>query len=436
VSTVCAPASPPGRGAVSLVRVAGPGVPDLLRDRLGRLPSPRSAALVAWKDRRGKVLDQALAVYFPAPHSYTGDDVLELSLHGNPLLVREVLLDLHASGIPLAAPGEFTRRAVESGKMDLSRAESVAAVVSAETGEALEASRRILSGALRGRLEPLRSSLLELSARLELEVDFAEEEAVPGGHDLLEPLARVVAELDRLRAAQDRVEARGHAPRAALAGRPNAGKSSLANALLGEDRLLVSPVAGTTRDWVEVPVPVGTGTVVLVDTAGLGTPTDGLDSLAQDRARAAMEAAPLRLVVVEAGRELSAEESELARRPRSMVVRTKSDLHPGWIPPEGQALASAETGEGLEAVRDWLSEACSGEGLGEGEVALVGDRQRQAASQAARHLREAESRLRASQPELAAWSVRQALLALGELVGEVPPDEILAAVFSSFCIGK
>jgi len=255
-----------------VVRVTGPGVRDLLESRLGRIPSERLATLVDWKAQSGDTLDQAVATFFQGPRSYTGEDLLELSLHGNPLLVRQVLEDLHLSGIGLAAPGEFTRRAVENGKLDLSRAESVGTLVAAETEDALEASRRILSGGLQARIGPLREALVSLSARLELEVDFAEEEAAPGGEDLLPWLERAREELSRMLRAQERMQARGHAPRAVLAGAPNAGKSSLANALLGEDRLLVSPVAGTTRDWVEVPIHTRLGTVVLVDTAGWACP--------------------------------------------------------------------------------------------------------------------------------------------------------------------
>lgn len=436
MTTVCAPATAPGRGALAVVRITGPAVRGLLLSRLGRIPPDRRATLVGWKDVSGKLLDQTVATCFRGPGSYTGEDLLELSLHGNPLLVRAVLEDLHEAGIPLAAPGEFTRRAVENGKMELSRAESVGALVAAETEDSLEASRRILSGGLRERIRPLREALVSLSARLELEVDFAEEEAAPGGEDLLPWLDRVREEISRMVRVQDALRARGHAPRAVLAGAPNAGKSSLANALLGEDRLLVSPVAGTTRDWVEIPVRTKLGTLVLVDTAGLGASTDDLDALAQDRTRQALERAQLRVVVAEAGRELTPEESVLAGSGLSLVVRTKMDLHPRWKPGAGEIPVSATGREGLDALRESLAEFLAGERLGPDEIALVGIRQRQAAEAAMGSLSEAGGRLREREPEIAAWHVRQALSALAELVGEIPPDEILAAVFSSFCIGK
>ena len=185
MTTVCAPATAPGRAALAVVRITGPDVPLLIESRLGRKLTDRRSTLVRWASATGALIDQAVATYFPGPNSYTGEDILELSLHGNPLVVRAVLEDLHGFGIALAAPGEFTRRAVENGRMELSRAESVGALIQAETASSLEAARRILSGGLSSLIEPLRSRLIELSARLELEVDFAEEDAVPGGQELL-----------------------------------------------------------------------------------------------------------------------------------------------------------------------------------------------------------------------------------------------------------
>ena len=436
MSTVCAPATAPGRAALAVVRVTGPAVPGLLRERLGRELTDRRATLVRWTSASGALLDHAVATWFRAPATYTGEDVLELSLHGNPLVVRAVLDDLHGAGIPLAAPGEFTRRSVENGRMELSRAESVGALVHAETESSLEAARRILSGGLSDRIGPLRRSLVELSARLELEVDFAEEEAVPGGQELFPWVDAAIGGLRGLLDAQDRIEARGHAPRAVLVGSPNAGKSSLANALLGEDRLLVSAVAGTTRDWVEIAVPTPKGTVVLVDTAGLGDPRDELDALAQERTREVLAKAALRVLVAEAGRPLDARERDMAAAPGWVVVRTKSDLHPGWGPEPGEAPVSAVAGTGLDAVRELLAGLLLDEALAEGEVALVGARQRQAASSALDNLVATRRAIADGAVEIAAWEARQARVALEELVGEVAPDQILDAVFSSFCIGK
>ncbi|HNY32009.1 MAG TPA: tRNA modification GTPase [Fibrobacteria bacterium] len=435
MSTICAPTTAPGRSAISVVRVSGPEVERIL-GRRKILLQPRRATLVAWPSRDGRVLDQALAVYFKGPASYTGEDVLELSLHGNPLLVREVLEDLHEDGIRLAGPGEFTRRAVEAGRIPLSRAESVGELIHAETSQSLEAARRVLGGGLESRLAPVRSSLVDLSARLELEVDFAEEDAVPGGQELVPWVDAAVAELDGLLASQERIRSRGHAPRVVLAGSPNAGKSSLANALLGEDRLLVSPVAGTTRDWIEIPLPTLRGTVVLVDTAGLGDPTDELDHLAQERTRRILDHADLRLVVVPSGRELSSGERHLAEGGPSLLVRTKTDLHPDWGVPSGQWGVHVGDRSALEALVVRLSELLDASKLPPGEIALVGERQRQAALQARGELISCREGILEGRPEIAAWHARRSRIALEELLGDITADEVLGAVFSSFCIGK
>jgi len=435
-ATICAPATAPGRAALAIVRVSGPAVPDLLRAAIGSVPLPRVATLASWRSLDDRVLDQALVTHFPAPRSYTGEDLLEIALHGNPLIVHAVLQDLHARGLPLAAPGEFTLRAVRNGRMDLSRAESVAALVDAETGPALEAAKGVLLGAMGREIALLRRSLLDLSARLELETDFAEEEALPDGSSLLPPLETALASLDGMLHAQERAERQAQAPRVVLAGRPNAGKSSLVNALLGEDRLLVSAVPGTTRDWIEVPVPTSRGPVHLCDTAGLADARDDLDAAAQERTRGLLARSALRVLVAEAGRPLGDDERRLLDSGTGWtVVRTKIDLHPGGLEP-GEAGLSSATGAGVEAFRETLAAL-----LGDAEavtesVALVGSRQRDAARAARAELRDAHPALAGGSVEVAAWHLRQAVGHLEELVGPMPPQEVLERVFSSFCIGK
>lgn len=436
-ATVCAPATAPGRAALAIVRVSGPLVRRLLEQSIGRIPTARTAVLAGWKSRDGRVLDQCLLTHFPAPRSYTGEDLLELALHGNPLIVHEVLQDLHARGVPLAAPGEFTLRAVRNGRMDLSRAESVAALVDAETGPALEAAKGVLLGALGGEIARLRSLLVDLSARLELEADFAEEEAVPGGQDLLPPLDEVASSLEALLRAQERAERAAKAPRVVLAGRPNAGKSRLVNALLGEDRLLVSAIPGTTRDWVEVPVPTARGPVHLCDTAGLADARDDLDAAAQQRTRALLAASALRVLVAESGRPLGEDEQRLLRSgPGWTVVRTKIDLHPQWSDPDAAPALSSTDGTGLEAFRNTLADLMGEAREVTHSISLVGSRQRDAALRARADLAEVRAALDTGAVEIAAWHLRQATLALSELVGDVAPQEVLERVFSSFCIGK
>lgn len=436
--TICAPATAPGRSALALVRVSGPAVRELARARAGRALEPRRATLVEWRALDGSLLDQAVAVFFPGPRSYTGEDLLELSLHGNPQLVREVLADLHEAGIRLAGPGEFTLRAVRSGRLDLARAESVAALIEAETGPALRAAREVLAGGLAREIAALREGLLDLSMRLELATDFAEEEAVPDGSALL-PAARAArSRLEALLSAQERVQAASRAPRVVLAGRPNAGKSSLVNALLGEDRLVVSSLPGTTRDWVEVPVPTPRGVVHLCDTAGLAEARDTLDALAQERTRELIARSGLRLLLVEAGREPGPDEQAWIEQGGWRVVRSKLDLCPDWPLPAGQGGLSVATGEGLESLREELGRLVHDDPALERRetVALVGERQRALANQARSELIELETRLEKGEIEIGAWHLRQAVSRLEDLVGGVAPQEVLERVFSSFCIGK
>jgi len=436
-ATICAPATAPGRAALAIVRISGPLVPMLLERSIGRIPTARMAILAGWKSREGRILDKCLLTHFPAPRSYTGEDLLELALHGNPLVVHEVLQDLHARGVPLAAPGEFTLRAVRNGRMDLAQAESVAALVDAETGPALEAAKSVLLGAMGSEVARLRAKLVDLSARLEIETDFAEEEAVPGGQNLIPELDEVARSLDEMLAAQERAERNAKAPRVVLAGRPNAGKSRLVNALLGEDRLLVSAIPGTTRDWVEVPVPTSRGPVHLCDTAGLADARDDLDAAAQERTRALLAGSALRVLVAEAGRPLGDDEIRLLRAGTGWtVVRTKIDLHDGWSDPEGNPSLSSERGDGLEAFRTRLA-ALLGEAREVGQsVSLVGSRQREAAQHARVDLDSVRASLQDGTVEIAAWHLRQAARALSDLVGNVAPQEVLERVFSSFCIGK
>jgi tRNA modification GTPase len=434
VPTIAAPATAPGRAAIAMVRISGPLVETLVASRVGRALEHRRATRVRWRDRDGRELDDSVAVFWKGPASYTGEDVLELSLHGNPLLVRSVLEDLACDGVRLAAPGEFTRRALEHGKLSLSRAEAVAAVVDAETRSGLAAARHQLSGGLDVAARALRGRLLEASAFLELETDFAEEEAVPDASRVLPSLEQAFAALDRMLLGQERLLRRNLSPRVALAGRPNAGKSSLANVLLGEDRLLVSPVRGTTRDWIEVPLVFPEGQVTLVDTAGLGRAQDELDAAAQERTRRELERVQLILVLVEAGREPAADEAALLAMPGrpTRLVRTKGDLHP-----EDPHALSARTGAGVAELRRDLRALLEGEdGFDPSAVALGTARQRASAQEARDRLADAVAQARAGRVELAAHHVRHAQSSLSELVGETTDEELLETIFSHFCIGK
>jgi tRNA modification GTPase len=434
-STIAAPATAPGRAALAVVRISGPLVTEIVTARLGRTLEPRRASFLRWRDLNGQVLDEVVATFWQGPASYTGEDLLELSLHGNPLITRAVLADLSLSGVQLAGPGEFTRRALEHGKLSLAQAEAVAAVVDAETRAGLAAARHQLSGGLDVAARALRDRLIEASAYLELETDFAEEEAVPDASAVLPSLQTALDALERLLQDQERLNRQTHSPRVVLAGKPNAGKSSLANALLGQDRLLVSPIRGTTRDWVEIPLMFPEGEVRLVDTAGLGEPSDELDAAAQQLTRQELSKAQLVLVLVESGRPLDAQEEALLLPDgrEKLLVRTKTDLHPDNSPHS----VSARTNEGIDALSLRLRSLLQGEdGFDPSTVALGSARQREHAMNARDDLREALGYARAGQIELSAHCVRHARNSLSDLVGETTPDDLLHSIFSHFCIGK
>jgi tRNA modification GTPase len=434
--TIAAPATASGRAALAVVRISGSAVTDIVRSRTGRSLEPRRATFLRWCAKDGSLLDEVVATFWQGPASYTGEDILELSLHGNPLIVRAVLEDLALDGIRLAAPGEFTRRAVENGKLGLSRAEAVAAVVDAETRSALQAARHQLSGGLEPVARVLRERLIEASAWLELETDFAEEEAVPDASHILPALESARTTLVELLRDQERLARQNLSPRVVLAGHPNAGKSSLSNALLGQDRLLVSPIRGTTRDWVEVPLIFPEGQITLVDTAGLGAPTDELDAAAQERTRQELSKCQMILLLVESGRDLASDEQAWLNTPgrEVLLVRTKTDLAAA---PDGELGVSVLSGDGLDALSARLRSLLVGQdGFDPTQVALGSARQRECAQRALGDLEQSIVHARSGQVELSAFLIRHVLALLSELVGETTPDDLLETIFSRFCIGK
>ena len=320
--TIVAPMTPSGVSAVAALRVSGPKVREVVRALFGEKRAaalePRMANLGSARDpQSGKLIDSLLYIFFEGPNSYTGEDVLELYPHGNPLIVRDLLQAIRGlDGVRLAEPGEFTRRAFLNGKMDLTQAESVADVIHSANRAELENAHRLLGGALSKKIAALASQVKDISARLELDVDFAEEEADP---DFAGWEARFVAVRESIQQILNSFHGKAslsRLPLAVLYGAPNAGKSSLVNALLGEDRVLVSNVPGTTRDFVEVRLFLAGGEIRLVDTAGIAAQaTDELDALSQKKSREILEEADMKILVLDgASRKCHSREGELASR--------------------------------------------------------------------------------------------------------------------------
>ena len=320
--TIVAPMTPSGVSAVAALRVSGAHVRDVVarlfgNERLQKLKAREACLGTARDPQSGKLIDSLLYIFFEGPNSYTGEDVLELYPHGNPLIVRDLLQAIRGlDGVRLAEPGEFTRRAFLNGKMDLTQAESVADVIHSANRAELENAHRLLGGALSKKIAALASQVKDISARLELDVDFAEEEADP---DFAGWEARFVAVRESIQQILNSFHGKAslsRLPLAVLYGAPNAGKSSLVNALLGEDRVLVSNVPGTTRDFVEVRLFLPGGEIRLVDTAGIAAQaTDELDALSQKKSREILEEADMKILVLDgASRKCHSREGELAYR--------------------------------------------------------------------------------------------------------------------------
>jgi len=434
-ATVAAVATPPGRGGIGIVRVSGPKVPEIASAVIGRLPEPRTAVHCAFRDAEGECVDEGIALYFQAPHSYTGEAVLELQGHGGPVVMHAVLGAVLDAGARLAEPGEFTRRAFLNGRLDLAQAEAVADLIDAASREAARSALRSLRGDFSSVIAGLVAGLTELRALTEAMLDFPEDE--------VDSLHRndAGARLGRLRAALDEVIAKSRQGsllrtgiHVVLAGRPNVGKSSLLNRLAGEERAIVTAVPGTTRDALREPIQIEGVPIMVVDTAGLRESRDEIERLGMARTRHELERADVVLVVLEAGK-LEAPEGELPAGGTRIRVINKIDLVAGAAPGRraDAVYVSAKTGAGLEALRQAVLEAAGWSSRGE-SVYLARERHLRALAAARAHLEAAAAQ--DGQWEFFAEELRLAQEALGGITGRVSADDLLGEIFSRFCIGK
>lgn len=433
--TIAAIATPPGRGGVGVIRISGPDAAAAAAQIAAPLPGPRRAALRDFHDRDGRVVDRGLVLYFPAPSSFTGEEVVELQAHGAPVVLDELLEILLSGGIRHARPGEFSERAFLNGRMDLAQAEAVADLIEAGSRAAARAAFASLSGRFSERVEALAARLMRLRVACEARLDFAEEDiaALPGSFpgDILD----LTRDMDRLIANAGEGQRLTEGFVCVLSGAPNVGKSSLMNALAGTERAIVTEMPGTTRDVVEVDVTLGGVPVRLVDTAGLRESADPIESEGVRRARQRAAEADLVIAVVTADTPL-AEVDNAAR----LLVLNKIDLGgpaPGPCDYRGQpALAlSALTGAGIDALVSELGRRARG-GLDVAGARFSARRRHiDALKRAAEALAEA-SRMAGTEPELVAEELARAQQALGEVTGKVHTEDLLGAVFSTFCIGK
>lgn len=446
--TIVAPATAAGEAALAIIRISGPEVPALVQAVFGNpAPPPRTALLGAYRDRHGGILDHLLYTVFEAGRSYTGEPVLELTPHGNPLIVRNLIDDMRSRGCRLAEPGEFTRRAFLNGRLDLSQAEAVLQMIQARSDRALEAARRQLSGSVGRTVEALAARLLAVTAHLEAYIDFPEEDLPP--EDTEGParqLRDLIGEMDHLIATRRYSALLHDGVKCVLLGEPNAGKSSLLNALTGEERVLVSEEPGTTRDYIEERIHAGPYLLRIVDTAGLHEAASALEARGVSRSLEQALSADQVLLVLDSTRPAPALPAALQGHlhpGNTLVVENKCDLPesrplPGFLPDCRHVRLSAHTRAGLKDLRQLLRQALE-EGLliPDAEAVLVSARHAGALEEARNRLRQALEKLRVGEAaELVASDLHAAIEAVGAITGRLDNEALLDHLFSQFCIGK
>lgn len=444
---IAAVATAPGRGGIGVVRVSGTGLGEFAKRIAGKEPVARSAALATFRDAAGEPIDQGIVLYFPAPHSFTGEDVLELQGHGGPVVMQMLLQRCLELGARLAEPGEFTRRAYLNDKLDLAQAEAVADLIEAATAQAARSALRSLVGEFSSRVRVLTDGLAELRMLVEATLDFPDEEIDPlrdtDAVPRLEELRRSLTEL-RARAREGSVLRTGLT--VVLAGLPNVGKSSLLNRLAGEERAIVTEVAGTTRDAVRETVQVEGIPLHIIDTAGLRDTDDVVEKIGIERTWNELARADVVLQIVDARTGVTPADHAIDVRLPADVVRVvienKCDLAkrpPGRseIETDGRRrvhlVLAAKTGEGIGLLHDELLRIAGWQGHGEDAI-LARERHLEALAVAARHLDAASENL--SQIEICAEELRLAQECLAGITGEFTADDLLGLIFSRFCIGK
>lgn len=431
--TIFAPATAPGRAAVAVVRLSGPQAGAALGRLCGRLPAPRRASVRRLRDVSGALLDEALVLWLPGPASYTGEDSVELHLHGGPAVVAGVLDALSALGLRLAEPGEFTRRAFENGRLDLAQAEGVADLIEAETDAQRRQALDQVGGRLSGAQARWREALIEALAVFEAAVDFPDEEIPADVARRAAPiLSPLIGELRAAVAETERGERVRSGFRIALMGAPNAGKSTLLNALARREAAIVTATAGTTRDIIEVPLVLAGYKVILADTAGLRETTDEIEAEGVRRAQAWGAEADLRIWLRD-GAARAAEALPGTPGPEDLVLVTKRDLVE--VEPSGAGRAfSARLSDDLAWLEDVLAERVSAALGGAEPPAATRLRHRELLAEAMARLERAAGA--DIEPELAAEDVRLAARALDRITGRIGSEDVLDRVFASFCIGK
>jgi tRNA modification GTPase len=449
--TIVAQATPPGRGGVGILRISGPKVQAVAQAVLGKLPKPRHADYLPFLASDGSTLDEGIALFFPNPHSFTGEDVLELQGHGGPvildLLLKRVLEVPH---VRIARPGEFSERAFLNDKLDLAQAEAIADLIDASSEQAAKSAISSLQGVFSKKVNALVESLIHLRIFTEAAIDFPEEEIDFLSDGKIEAqLNEVITRLSEVRQEAKQGTLLREGMKVVIAGRPNAGKSSLLNALAGRDAAIVTDIAGTTRDVLREHIHIDGMPLHIIDTAGLREASDEVERIGIERAWQEIEQADRVLFMVDSTTTIETNPEKLwpefiERLPKQMpvtVIRNKADLTGealGYSEVNGYSLIqlSARTGEGMALLRDHLKQVMGFTSSTEGGF-LARRRHLQALEKAAEHLNNGKYQLITFHAgELLAEELRLAQEALSEITGEFTSDDLLGRIFSSFCIGK
>lgn len=449
--TIVAQATPPGRGGVGILRVSGPKAALVAQTVLGKLPKPRYADYLPFRNDDNSVLDQGIALFFPNPNSFTGEDVLELQGHGGPVILDLLLKRiLQIPGVRIANPGEFSERAFLNDKLDLAQAEAIADLIDASSEQAARSAINSLQGAFSSHINEMVESLTHLRIYVEAAIDFPDEEIDFLSDGIIEgKLNAVIAELDNVRAQARQGSLLREGMKVVIAGRPNAGKSSLLNALAGREAAIVTDIAGTTRDVLREHIHIDGMPLHIIDTAGLREASDEVERIGIERAWKEIEQADRVLFMVDSTTTDATTPEDIwpefmARLPNTLpvtVIRNKSDLTGENVEITAQGnypmiRLSARDGMGIELLRDHLKEAMGFNSNTEGGF-LARRRHLQALNTAAEHLQQGHEQLvYAKSGELLAEELRLAQQALSEITGEFTSDDLLGRIFSSFCIGK
>lgn len=438
--TIAALATPAGRGGIGVIRLSGPHVSKIAHTLLGRLPQPRYATFSDFVDSEGQLLDQGIALYFPAPYSFTGENVLELQGHGGPVVMDLLLTAVLKLGVRLARPGEFSERAFLNGKMDLAQAEAIADLIDSASTQAARSALRSLQGEFSAQIHALVEQLIWLRSYIEAGIDFVDEEIdLLADGQVIEKLDKLISDLDNIldKARQGYLIKEGM--RIVLVGQPNVGKSSLLNCLAGRDTAIVTPIPGTTRDVIRDQIQLDGMPLHITDTAGLRETNDPIEQEGIRRTKLALKEADLVILLLDDRHtDDKVHASLLAEIPQQpLIIRNKIDLigHNAGMSAKGVLYISAKTGEGVELLKEYLKEKM---GLHSGSEGMFMARRRHidALQRARVALTMSLNHAHAYSSELLAEELRLAQQALGEITGEFTADDLLGQIFSTFCVGK